>query len=200
MTHAQDLACLSAHCFGKQVGGAAPLPQTSEERHPKRHSAEPHDGASRVEGRLRATGPWRAFVHVRSAGQKLTPEHSAALSQQYHALTESERQFFEELADLALVATRQADLPFGRRVRRKVSPQALAHGVPVDAIGALGGGAGDSSLVAHPAPQALVDALAAKNDTKAELASELGEERRAAEVLDSGGPWVQIDPPPPPGR
>ena len=68
-------------------------------------------------------GAWRAFVHERGRGERLTKAVAQRLSAEYRALTEEEFKYFDRLGRDALMAWRHGFPAFGEHDRQSRSGQ-----------------------------------------------------------------------------
>lgn len=75
-------------------------------------------------------GPWKAFLNENAKGMKLTPERIKDLQQQYHGLTDEQRNYYRSVGQVARVAGLAGHRPFGEKPQRE-----LANREPSDVLG-----------------------------------------------------------------
>lgn len=192
-THVQDFESLSAHFLAQRsrgpVGPSESRPRPTKRPRRSQNTASDEQGGAAL--RTGAGGPWRAFVHIQAAGRQLTAEFAAELSQRYQALSGEEKEFYNEIGELATIAKRQGDLAFGRRIRKPIAgaadqsrgqPQLLdanrerPANVPNDAADAAVEVAPARLAQAAPPPRIVQDAIAAREDAKVDAELEKHEE------------------------
>ena len=124
-THKADVASLSAWWMAAQSKrhdsfGVEPGTKSGGTRKPA--AKGPVSEGNSGKRRPGAGGAWRAFVHVECQGQVLSPAMATELSVRYHALTPTQREFYETLGMLASAEARSGQRPFGPRVRTPAPP------------------------------------------------------------------------------
>ncbi|CAE7701418.1 unnamed protein product [Symbiodinium pilosum] len=94
--------------------------------------AEESDAAKRRKG---AGGAWRAFVHERCKGQKLSIGFAKELSSEYKNLPFAEMQRFQRLGVFANLAWRSGFASFGDRERQRGDRSRMLRDVPAGGAG-----------------------------------------------------------------
>ena len=124
LTHRLDLATLDAYYIGKSFrAGKEEKEQTEDKPQPaqKRERANSKLSKRRSSG----GGAWRAFVHIQAAGLKCEGATFSELSATFKALTDEEREYYEELGALAADLHKARGHAFTKRRRRA---KAQPHG------------------------------------------------------------------------
>lgn len=120
LTHKLDLTTMDAHFVCRQARGKEP-DSIRNEQVKRKPAAAPKKTDGKVK-RPGGGGAWRAFVHIEAKGKRCTPGFFTELSERFRSLSDEQREYYEELGEIARQLHRDGRRGFGRRIRKKSAP------------------------------------------------------------------------------